>query len=311
MLLSIIIPVLNEADGFSILHDKLEEVFTKLPCDYEVIFINDGSTDNTSEKIQEWINTNNHIVLLELSRNFGHQSAITAGLHESKGDAVIVMDADLQDPPNLIPELLAQWNKGYKVVIAQRRSRGENFIRKMLFNAFYKIFDLLSDFPIKIASGVFGLMDRTVVDHLTLMKEQNRFIPGMRAWLGFKTAVVTYDRQPRAFGEPKQSLRKLIKYGFDALFSFSYKPLRLSFFLGLIVSSLCFSYAFVLLVLRLLNVNVVSGFTTVAIAIFFIGGVLLISNGILGEYLGRIYDEVKKRPYFIIERKISHPKNQK
>ncbi len=309
MKLSLIIPVFNEESCIPLLRERIGQVFHHKEWDYEVILINDGSTDQTTEKIKEWIMTDPHVILLELSRNFGHQAAITAGLKESQGDCVVIMDADLQDPPELIPEMLKKWQEGSQVVLAERSSRSEVGLKRFLFIFFYRAFDLLSDFPIKISSGVFSLIDRRVVHHLLSLREKNRFIPGLRSWVGFSTTNVHYERQPRAVGEPKQSLRRLLRYGFDAIFSFSYKPLRFSFFFGLIISASCFLYALVLITLRILGINVVPGFTTTAVAIFFLGGVILISNGIIGEYLGRVYDEVKNRPLFIISRKISRPSN--
>jgi dolichol-phosphate mannosyltransferase len=220
---------------------------------------------------------------------------------------VIVLDADLQDPPELIAELVARWRAGFQVVVAQRRSRGEGLWRRMLFAAFYRALRIASDQPLEFGSGVFGLMDRKVVDQLLAMSEQNRFLPGMRSWLGFTQGTVEYDRSERAAGKPKQTLRRLFRYGFDAIFSFSYKPLRIIWMIGSVISVLCFAYAAGLLVTRVLGINVVPGFTTPTISILFLGGVQLIAIGVLGEYLGRIYDEVKRRPLFVINEEFRQP----
>ncbi len=216
----------------------------------------------------------------------------------------MILDADLQDPPEIIAEMLTHWQTGSQIVLAERLSRQYPWFKKFFFGFFYKIFVLFSDLP-PIHSGVFGLMDRRVVLKLLAMPEQNRYLPGMRSWVGFKTTTIKYHRAPRTTGSPKQSLRRLFQYGLNAIFSFSYKPLRLSFMAGLLISLSCFAYSVILVIRRLMGIDVVQGFTTVAVAIFFLGGVILISNGILGEYLARIYDEVKRRPLFIVSRKTS------
>jgi dolichol-phosphate mannosyltransferase len=246
------------------------------------------------------------IVVLNLSRNFGHQAAISAGLNAATGDCVLVMDADLQDPPELLPELVATWRKGYQVVVAQRKTRAERGLRRFAFDAFYRVFGFLADYPIPLNAGVFGLMDRTVVDHLLLLDERNRFLPGLRSWLGFRQTIVWYDRQERAAGEAKQTYWKLLKYGLDALFSFSYKPLRLSWLFGIPISLFSFVYGLILVTLRIFDINVVPGFTTPTVLLLFFGGIQLISIGILGEYMGRIYDEVKRRPLFIVGQRYQH-----
>ena len=311
MKISVVIPVFNEEEVIPILKERLEGILHAQPFDYEVIIVDDGSKDNTANRIKGWIAANPKVILLELSRNFGHQPAITSGLSEAMGDAVVVMDADLQDPPEIIPQMVERWKNGNKIVLAERTARRENILRRMLFQCFYKFFAFISDMPVSITSGVFGLMDRVVVDHFLSLRERNRFIPGLRGWLGFKTDTIWYTRQDRVKGEAKQSIKKLLRYGLDAIFSFSYKPLRVSFFFGLFISTLCFLYGFILIILRLCNINLVQGFTTVAAAVFFIGGVILISNGIIGEYLGRIYDEVKRRPLFIIARKVTRKAQDK
>ncbi len=302
MLISIVIPLFNEEEVIAHLRQQLTAALDNIS--YEIIFVDDGSRDATVERVKEWIAQDERVLLIQLSRNFGHQAAISAGLKESSGDAVVIMDGDLQDPPQLIPKMVQAWQQGYQVVLAGRKSRAENLGRRLAFGAFYKVFEALSDLSLEI-TGVFGLMDRVVVNHLVAMTERNRFIPGLRSWVGFKTTTIWYDRQQRKAGQVKQSLSKLIKYGMDAIFSFSNKPLRISFILGLVISGLSFIYGSILLVKRILNIDVVHGFTTMAVAIFFLGGVQLMSNGIMGEYLGRIYDEIKARPLFIIARKYS------
>ncbi|MBW1895279.1 MAG: glycosyltransferase family 2 protein, partial [Deltaproteobacteria bacterium] len=239
--------------------------------------------------------------VVRLSRNFGHQQAITAGISIADGDALILMDGDLEDPPELISDLLEKWKQGHSVVLARRKSRQASFLRKLLLNGFYKVFQFLSDFPIPLYSGVFCLLDRRAYNQILNFSERNRFIPGLRAWIGFKTAEIWFDREERHSGKPKQTIWRLVKYASDAIFSFSYKPLRLSLAMGLFIFVLSSIYTFIILILRLLHINVVSGFTTISIAVFFFGSTILVSNGIIGEYLGRIYDEVKQRPLYIID----------
>lgn len=300
--LSIVIPLFNEEAGIPALRERLQASLREVAADVELLFVDDGSRDATAQRIKEWIDVDPRVCLVQLSRNFGHQAAITAGLKESTGQVVVIMDGDLQDPPEVIPQLFEEWRKGHKVVLAARRSRQEEGGRKIFFQAFYKIFEVLSDLPAEI-TGVFGLMDRVVVEHILSMNERHRFLPGLRSWVGFSQGTVWYDRQARQSGKTKQSLRRLIRYALDAIFSFSNKPLRVSFALGFIVSVFSFGFGMIVLVKRLLNIDVVHGFTTMAAAIFFLGGVILMSNGIIGEYLGRIYDEVKARPLYIIARK--------
>ncbi len=305
MKLSIVVPVFNEEDSIPLLKERLNTLFKQHMFDYEVAFVNDGSSDKSSELIKDWVQEDHRIILIELSRNFGHQPAITAGLQQAKGDCVVILDADLQDPPEEIPRMIEKWKEGYKIVFAERVSLKEGIFRRMLSGLFYKIFVIISDLPVVINSGVFGLMDRVVVNHLLNMGERNRFIPGMQGWVGFETTTIYYERQDRKAGKAKQTLGRLSRYALNAIFSFSYKPLRLNFIVGFATMIFFFIYGVVLLVRRILNIDVVSGFTTPTVAIFFLGGLLLISNGIMGEYVARIYDEVKKRPLYIISRKFS------
>ncbi len=309
MKLSIVIPVFNEEKVLPHLKERLFKVLSSLKEDYEIIFVSDGSIDQSATLIKSWMKEDERIILLELSRNFGHQPAIAAGLAETTGDAVVILDADLQDPPEKISEMIAKWKEGYKIVLAQRTMRKENFMRAALFKLFYKMFVMLSDLPVLINSGVFGLMDRVVVSYLLRLGESNRYLPGLRGWLGFETATISYEREERFADKPKQSLRRLFEYGFNAIFSFSYKPIRICFVLGCLISLASFGYGSILIIRRVLNIDVVPGFTTPTVAIFFIGGVLLISNGIIGEYLARIYDEVKRRPLFIVARKTKRQAN--
>jgi dolichol-phosphate mannosyltransferase len=306
VLLSIVVPVYNEEHVLEQLRGRLNTVLQGLGTSYEVVYVDDGSTDGSSRQLKQFFEEDAHVVVVKLSRNFGHQYALTAGLHAARGDCVVMIDADLQDPPEVIRDLFQTWQEGYHVVMAQRRSRKEGALRRFFFSLFYKILGVISDYPIALNSGVFGLVDKRVVGELVGISERNRFIPGLRSWLGFRQGFVTYDREDRGGGKPKQTFSRLVKYGFDAIFSFSYKPLRISWFIGFVISSLCFLYSIFLVLLRILDINVVPGFTTPTVAILFIGGIQLITIGILGEYLGRIYDEVKQRPLFVIEEELRH-----
>ncbi|MEO6941030.1 MAG: glycosyltransferase family 2 protein [Candidatus Kapaibacterium sp.] len=302
--ISIIIPIFNEE---ALLHELIARVGAVMSgldargeASCELVLVNDGSRDSSLSMLHEAAKQDSRLVIVDLSRNFGHQSAIQAGMEISTGDAIAILDGDLQDPPELIEQLIAEWKKGFSIVIAKRRSRAESGLRKLLFNTFYKVLGRLSDFPIELNAGHFSIIDRKAVNDLLALKERNRFLPGLRAWVGYSQGFIYYDREERLAGAPKMTFFKLLKYGFDAIFSFSYKPLRAIWSIGFVVSTLCILYAFFLIILRIFNINVVQGFTTPTVATLFLGGVQLISVGILGEYLGRIYDEVKQRPLYII-----------
>ena len=240
---------------------------------------------------------------MNLSRNFGHQSALAAGLAHADADAVVLMDGDLQDPPEVIVDLVACWQAGGQVVRAERRSRAETGVRRLGFELFHRVFSWISDFPIPPGAGIFGLLDRQAVREIQRLPEKNRFLPGLRTWIGFDQRTVQYDRQDRAAGAPKQTLRRLMRYALDGVFSFSYKPLRLMTAAGLFISVLGFALAVYFIVKRLLDLEPSqTGFTTLVSLILFLGGIQLVAIGLLGEYLGRIYDEVKQRPLYIVQR---------
>ena len=306
---SLVIPVFNENDAvLDELAMRLGAVLGSLPCRGQIVLVDDGSDEPTRRKLRALATADSRITLVRLARNFGHQPAVAAGLDHARGEVVVLLDGDLEDPPELIPELLARWQEGYEVVLARRRSRHLNPLRRLLFAGFYRLFELLADFPVPLQAGIYCLLGRRAWQQIAGLREANRFLPGLRAWVGFPTTTVAYDRGPRGGGAPKQTLLRLFRYASDAIFSFSYKPLRLSLVFGAVVFVLSSLYAFVLLVLRLLDVNVVSGFSTVAIAVLFFGGAILMSNGILGEYLGRIYDEVKRRPLYVVEELVGDEK---
>ncbi len=310
--ISIVMPIYNEEALLSELSERVTHVFDSLEREFglecEWVLVNDGSRDRTLEMLSNFAVRDARLAVINLSRNFGHQSAIQAGLEYATGDAVIIMDGDLQDPPELIPDLVRSWLSGNRVVVAKRRSRAERGIKGMLFALFHSMLARVSDMKMETGSGVFGLMDRRAVNDLLRLHERNRFLPGLRTWVGYEQAEVLYDREERAAGKPKQSFGRLVRYAFDAIFSFSFKPLRAIWTLGFIVSTFSFLYAIFLVIMRVLHINVVAGFTTPTVAILLLGGIQLISIGILGEYLGRIYDEVKQRPHYVISEIIRSPK---
>lgn len=305
MRLDIVIPIYNEEETLPELGRRLAETGARLKdVQWRVLYVNDGSRDRSAELILQQRQRDPRFTLVDLSRNFGHQSSISAGLAHADADVVVVMDGDLQDPPELIPELLACWRDGGEVVYAARRSRGEKGLRRLGFEAFHKLFGWLSDFPIPTQTGVFGLLDRKAVHEFNRLGEQNRFIPGLRSWIGFEQRMVYYDRPDRASGTPKQTWRRLVRYALDGVFSFSYKPLRLMTFAGLCISIIGFGMAGMYTVKRLLGFETAqTGFTTLITVVLFLGGVQLIGMGLLGEYIGRIYDEVKQRPLYIVRRR--------
>ncbi len=296
---SVVAPAYNEEALVAEFVTRCDRALREAGCDYEIVVVDDGSKDNTFLKLLDLRQSYPALKVVRLSRNFGQEPAVHAGLQHATGDAVIVMDADLQDPPELIPELLRRWRDGAQVVVARRRSRGEPLLRRMATSLFHYIFHRYASVTDPPDTGLFCLIDKQVADVLRQMREFHRYFRGLRAYAGFNRADVWYDRPDRN-GAPRQSLAKLFRLAGDALFSFSYAPLRISLLVGTIVSVLCISYATFLFVVRLLNLWVVPGFTTLAVAILFLGGLQLVALGITGEYIGRIYEEVKRRPIYIV-----------
>ncbi|MFN7939205.1 MAG: glycosyltransferase family 2 protein [Bryobacteraceae bacterium] len=305
-MISLVIPIYNEEALLEDLNAELHRVMRETGEAWEVVYVDDGSADRSVEILSKLQRTYpDHVVVVELSRNWGHQAAITAGLTTARGDAVVVMDGDFQDPPYLLPQFIAAWRDGAEVVVGKRSSRGERGLRGMLFPLFYRTLGFLSDYPIPLNVGIFGLMDRKVCDAILRMHETNRFLPGLRWWVGFRVSYVEFDRPDRAAGGPKQTLGRLFKYGMDAILSFSYKPLRLGLALGLASAAVSLVAASTLITLRVFRLgifkeDVVLGYTSLMCAILFVGSIQMICVGILGEYLGRIYDEVKRRPFFVV-----------
>ena len=306
-MLSVVVPIFNEEENIVAFHAAVEAVLSNIEEltqeTWEVIYVNDGSRDSSLSLLMEIRQRDPRVAVVEFARNFGHQAALTAGLNTARGDAVILMDGDFQDPPEVLPRLVSAWKNGAKVIIAQRKSRAEKGLRGRLFPLFYRVLGWLSDFPIPLNAGIFGLLDRQAVDAINQLAEGNRYLPGMRAWIGFSTAVVWYDRADRAAGEPKQTLFRLIKYAMDAIFSFSYKPLRLGVALGTLVFPVALLLAAVRVAAGLFgfgSAGTTSGFNATFWTVLLMGSVQLICTGLLGEYIGRIYDEVRRRPLYLI-----------
>jgi dolichol-phosphate mannosyltransferase len=298
-MISVVVPIYNEEELIVRFHEAVTIALESAHTGWEVVYVNDGSTDFSLELLRGLQAMDSHIVVVELSRNWGHMGAISAGIQTARGNAVILMDGDFQDPPEVLPKLIDAWRDGAEVVVAVRRSRQERRkILARLFPLFYRVLGALSDYPIPLNAGVFSLMDRKAVDSVNAMGEKNRYLPGLRAWVGYRNTVVFYDRQDRAAGDGKLSFLSRIKYAMDAITSFSYKPLRLSFALFFLASFMSAVLAFCMLFSK--STVETAGFGVTA-AVFFVGGLLLLCLGVLGEYLGRVYDEVRSRPLSIID----------
>lgn len=302
--IAVVIPVFNERAVLPELFGRLTALFDlHRDCTWRALLVNDGSRDNSADLIRVQAAKDARFELLELSRNFGFQSALTAGLARVRdADAVVTMDADLQDPPEVIPALVAAWRNGAEVVRATRRSRAEKGLRRVALDFFHASYGRFTDFPIEPNTGTFGLLGRHAVAAFNELPERNRFFPGLRSWIGFQSVDVLYDRKERAAGEPQQNFSRLLRYALDGLFSFSHLPLRLLTYAGVFIAAVGFAIGMFFIVRRLLGIeHAQTGFTTLVTLLLFIGGVQLIGIGVLGEYLGRVYDEVKRRPNYIIK----------
>jgi len=308
-LISVVIPCYNEEHALSALHRALTDALAaRFDIRYEVIFVDDGSADRTPKILEKLASEDQHIVVVTLTRNFGHQAAATAGLSRARGQAVILSDADLQDTPAAMLTMIDRWLEGADVVYGVRNRRKASLVKRATYFAFYRLLRLLAEIEIPLDSGDFGLMDRKVVDAINALPERNRFVRGLRAWVGYEQAPLSYDRPARQFGESKYSFTRLLHLALDGIFDFSTKPLSLVFYLGVVSSLLSFAGFIFYLIYRLAGFTIlgrapsdVPGFTSLVLAIFFLGGVQLLAIGVLGEYVGRIYKEVKRRPSYIIK----------
>ena len=300
---SIVAPVYNEVDSLPELYGRVRQVMEGLGEPWELLLVDDGSTDGSTEAMLDLAAQDAHVRPLIFARNFGHQLAVTAGLDHSRGAAVVIIDADLQDPPEVIAELAARWREGYEVVYAQRSEReGESWFKLATASLFYRLIYRITDVRIPLDTGDFRLLDRQVVEALNQMRERHRFIRGMAAWVGFRQIGVPYRRAARTAGVTKYTLRKMVRFALNAITGFSYLPLQLATYLGFVCAGLSALAIPLVVVLRLLGSQAFTGQATTLIAVLFLGGVQLISLGILGEYLGRLYDEAKGRPLYILRR---------
>ena len=305
--LSILVPCYNEEAVLPILFERVRAVGLTLDMDYEVICVDDGSLDHTWELLKQQNQKDLRWRCLSFARNFGHQTAVSAGLFHASGDVVVIIDADLQDPPEAIPELLKKWRQGFEVVFARRKKRGDPALKRLLAWGFYRLLEKMTPLPVARDAGDFCLLDRKVVDVIKALPERSRYLRGLRTWCGFRQTSVEFDRGKRAAGNPQYTFRKSLHLAMDGLFSFSAAPLRLATWLGLWVSGFAFCGVIFTLAQKLfasefakIGLAPGAGFPTIVISVLFLGGVQLICLGILGEYIGRIYEEVKGRPLWII-----------
>ncbi len=298
--LSVVMPVLKEQENLLALHARLSSVLEQIGLSYEIIFVDDGSRDGSLEQLRDFAADDPHVLVVELARNFGHQVAISAGLDHARGAGVIVMDSDLQDPPEALPQFIAKWREGHDVVYAIRAQRKEHWLKRTAYAAFYRLLQRVANIEIPLDAGDFCIMDRRVVDLLVGMPERNRFVRGIRSWVGLDQVGLAYERHARQAGKPKFTMTRLVYLALDGLVSFSYVPLRVITMLGFGVSLLSIVLA-VFYAIKKLTVGLnPPGFATLIVAIFFLAGMQLITIGVIGEYVGRIFEEVKRRPLYVV-----------
>ncbi len=300
--ISVVIPVYNEAPNLQVLFERLQRVLDTIGCSWEIVFVDDGSIDTGVRFLRELASTDARITLVELSRNFGHQIAISAGLEYARGEGVIIMDADLQDPPEVLPQFIDKWREGYDVVYAIRQKRKERLFKRVAYAVFYRLLKQLATVDIPLDAGDFCIMDRRVVDLLLSMPERNRFVRGIRSWIGLKQVGLAYERQARNAGKSKYGFRRLLYLALDGLVSFSFVPLRMIAVLGFGISGVSLGLALFYALKRLLVGLSPPGFASLMVANFFFAGVQLITLGVIGEYVGRIFIEVKRRPLYVVRR---------
>jgi dolichol-phosphate mannosyltransferase len=303
-LLSVVVPIFNEELVIEALHSRLLQVLAPSVPSFEVIFVNDGSRDNSPAMLDSICRSDSRFKALHFSRNFGHQAAVTAGLHAVNGSVIVVIDADLQDPPELIIDMLARWRDGYDVVYAQKiRRKGVGPFKRAAYYVYYRLLRSLTDVEVPPDTGDFCLMDRKIVDLLNAMPERNRYVRGLRAWLGFRQTAILFERPGRFAGETKYPFRRMVGLAIDGILSLSKAPLRLAMYFGFFASAISFALLVYFVFERLFGPgNLARGWASTIVAILFLGGVQLICLGVLGEFIGRIYDEVKQRPLYIVGR---------
>ena len=303
-LLSVVVPVYNEEAVIEALHSRLLQVLSPSLASFEIIFVNDGSRDATPSMIDAICKSDSRFKALHFSRNFGHQAAVTAGLHAVTGNVVVVIDADLQDPPELIQEMIAKWREGYDVVYAQKiRREGVGPLKRAAYYIYYRFLRGLTDVEVPPDTGDFCLMDRKIVDLLNAMPERNRYVRGLRAWLGFRQTAIRFERPARFAGETKYPFRRMVGLAVDGILSLSKAQLRLAMYFGYFASAIIFALLVYFVLERLFGPgNLARGWASTIVVILFLGGVQLICLGVIGEFIGRIYDEVKQRPLYIVGR---------
>jgi len=306
---SVIVPVYNEELVIDTCWKRLTAVMKSLNEPYEIIFVNDGSRDNSKQLLTDLGKRDHHIHIISFSRNFGHQAAITAGMDHAKGQAIIVIDADLQDPPELIPQMINKWKQGFHVVYGKRSKRtGETIFKRFTAKLFYRLLRFLTDIEIPVDTGDFRLIDRKVSDALKRLPEKNRYIRGLISWLGFKQTSVEFVREERLAGETKYPLCKMLKFAIDGITSFSSKPRKLATVSGLILSGFSFCYLLYVLYLKLFTDKTIVGWSSLMAVNLFFYGFMLIILGIFGEYIGRIYNETQNRPLYVVDEYITFTK---
>ena len=301
-LISIVVPFLNEEKNLPELYNRLNSVFDGGENSAEFLFIDDGSSDQSVMILEKIKESDARVRILQFSRNFGHQAAITAGLDHAVGDAVIIMDADLQDPPEVLPDMIAKWREGFEVVYAVRRKRaGESMSKKILATAFYRVFRKISNLNVPVDAGDFRLLDRCVVDALKEMRETHRYMRGMTSWIGFKQCAVEYDRAARFAGETKYPVWKSVKLALDAITSFSARPLQWMTNAGVMIAVIASVFSIRIIWLKLSgNAELIDGWASLSVLILFLGGIQLSALGLLGQYISRIFDESKQRPLYVL-----------
>jgi dolichol-phosphate mannosyltransferase len=309
--LSVVVPCFDEEDVILLTYRRLVEVLGSRDFHLQIIFVDDGSDDGTPDMAANLARSDPRVKTVLLSRNFGHQAAVSAGLAHADGDAIVVMDADLQDPPEAVLRMVESWRDGADVVYGIRTKRKEPLLRRTAYSLFYRLFQLLSNIDAPTDAGDFSLIDRTVLEIIVKLPEKNRFFRGLRAWSGFRQTGIEYERNARAAGSSKYSLLKLIALAKDGIFNFSTVPLTGVFYLGILMSSLAFAALTVVFLLRICDIPIfgmrasdVQGFSSTILTVLLIGGIQLVSTGVLGEYIGRIYNETKSRPTYVIREKI-------
>ena len=306
---SVVVPLYNEEEVIDESYKQLKAVMDTCGDSYELIFVNDGSRDTTLDKARAIAKADGCVRVLSFARNFGHQPAITAGMDNARGEAVIVIDADLQDPPQVMLQMIEKWKEGYQVVYGKRSKReGESFFKKLTAKTFYRILNALTDVNMPVDAGDFRLLDRKVCEVLKSMPERNRYVRGLVSWVGFKQTAVEYVREQRFAGITKYPLKKMLGLAANAVTSFSVKPLKLATVLGTFISFFSFAFLLFVLIRKLVVPDIASGWASLAAIMLFLNGIILIILGIIGQYIGRIYDETKGRPLYIIGEEISRDK---